>query len=279
MKSLPATMEVKAMLNLTILRQDWRQNRRLWLAFAVLMLLCGGAILTLYDPVQGLKDTALLDSMPGSLVKGFGIDLQDNSLTGFIASYLFGICYLVIPLLYTLILANRLVAAPVQSGMMSYYLAAPEKRSSVIVAKAYLLCSSLFGLFLIVGLAEFFLCQILYPAELEIPQYLLLWVGAFCVHLCLGGIVFVISCICDEVKTSAMIGVGLTLLFLLFCLLGRMGGGLEILSYATPFSLFCPLRLLMGETELYWKLPTAGISGIVLCWLGGKLFEKKDLPL
>ena len=240
MKSLPATMEVKAMLNLTILRQDWRQNRRLWLAFAVLMLLCGGAILTLYDPVQGLKDTTLLDSMPGSLVKGFGIDLQDNSLTGFIASYLFGICYLVIPLLYTLILANRLVAAPVQSGMMSYYLAAPEKRSSAIVAKAYLLCSSLFGLFLIVGLAEFFLCQILYPAELEIPQYLLLWVGAFCVHLCLGGIVFVISCICDEVKTSAMIGVGLTLLFCCFVCSAGWGAGWKSFRMPRRFPCFVP---------------------------------------
>ena len=267
------------MLNWTLLRHDIRRSWKLWFIFTALMLLCAGIALSFYDPVKGLKDTAMLDSMSGSLVRALGIDLQDGSLTGHISSYLFGFCYLLIPLAYAVIFINYLLTFPVQNGMMAYYLSMPEPRNRVIFVKAYLFCVSLLGMFLITGGAGALCCAIWYPGSMEVPQYILLWLGAYLLHLCLGGIVFFVACICDEVKTSVMIGAGLPVLFLLVHLMGRTGGSLKALQHLTPFALFSPQELLSGDLSLYWKLPLAGLIGMLCFFAGGTVFKKKDLPL
>lgn len=267
------------MLNLTLLRQDARHSWRLWFVFTVFMAAWEVMVLSFYDPVQGLKDTAWLDSMPAGLVEAFGIDLADGSLTGYLSSYLFGFWNLLIPLAFTVVLVNILVTNPIQNGMMAYELSLPEPRGTVIFSKAYLLCVGIFVMFLIAGGTGMIFCTIVYPGKLEMPQYILLWLGAYLLHLCLGGIVFLAACICEERKTSLMIGAGLPILFLLMHLLGRMGGSLEIFSYMTPFTLFCSRELLNGAPSLYWKLPAAAVIGILGFLVGGKVFEKKDLPV
>lgn len=267
------------MLNTAILRLDLRQNRKLWLGFLLLMLACTGGLMSLYDPAQGGKALAILGSMPEGLARALGIRLQDVSLMGFLASFLFGFWYLVLPFCYSLILVNRLTTAPVENGMMAYCLSAPEKRSGVIRTKAYLFCVSLLGLFLVNGAFGGLVCAVWYSKELEISQYLLLWLGAFGLHLLFGGMAFFVSCICSRVRTSAVISGGIFLFFLALHLLGRMGEGLEILEFFTPFTLFGPWELLEGDFSLYWKLPVSGALGLALCWLGGKVFERKELPL
>lgn len=267
------------MLNLTLLRQDTRRSWRILFLFTVLMIACEVILLSFYDPVQGLKDTAWLDAMPARLVEALGIDLADGSLTGYISSYLFGFCYLLLPLIFTVVLGNVLVTYPTQNGMMAYDLSLPEPRGTVIFGKIYLILMELFGMFLISGAAGMVFCALVYPGKLEIPQYILLWLGAYVLHLCLGGIAFLAACICNELKTSLMIGAGLAVLFLVAHMLGRMGGSLEFLCHVTPFALFCPGELLDGSWTLYWKLPAAVFIGILCFFVGGKVFEKKDLPL
>lgn len=267
------------MLNTTILRLDLRQNRKLWLGFLVFMSVCTLGILSLYDPALGLKHTDVLATVPEKVAAALGVRSEDASLTGFLASWLFGLCYLAVPFCYSLILVNRLVTLPVENGMMAYCLSAPGKRRGVIGTKAYLFCISLLGLFFLNGVFGGVVCAVWYPGELELSQYLLLWLGAFGLHLFLGGAAFFISCVCHRVWRSVAAGTGLFLLFLIPELLGRLGGGMEILGYFTPFTLFSPWELLEGDFSLYWKLPVSGILGVVLCWLGGSVFERKELSL
>lgn len=267
------------MLNLTMLKRNWKANWKLWTFFTILLMVSMGGMLFLYDPQKGLRSTVWLDEMPENLILALGINLQDGSLTGFLASYVFGALYLILPMCYSWILANRLVAVPVQNGMMSFYLSVPEKRRRLIFTQAYALWISLLMMFACAGTFGLVWCMVWYPGMLEIPQYLLLCGGAFFLHLCISGICFCMSCICDEVKVSVMTGTGLTLLFYLFCMISRIGGSLELLKYVTVFSFYSTEEILAGALNVYWKLPAAAFTGIILCMLGAKVFEKKDLAL
>ena len=52
--------------------------------------------------------------------------------------------------------------------------------------------------------------------------------GGFCLHFCLGGLLFVISAMCDEKALAVMIMTGIVLLFYILKMLASLGGFSDI---------------------------------------------------
>ena len=109
----------------------------------------------MYDPA-GNEDLIAMASMKMSpeMLKAFGFTITPNvSLTSFLASYLYGMLMIIIPMIYTCICANRLVAQHTDKGSMAFLLSAPISRKRIVATQA---------LFLSVG------CPCLYCAQLGI---------------------------------------------------------------------------------------------------------------
>lgn len=78
--------------------------------------------------------------------------------------------------------------------------------------------------------------------------------GGFCLHFCLGGLLFVISAMCDEKALAVMITTGIVLLFYILKMLASLGGIFGYLKYVTIFSMYLADDVIDGGMFLYGNI-------------------------
>jgi len=271
-------MEVIEMLSFPLLRLTCKNNYKSWLIFTILLILLTLFIFTIYDP-QNAVVSAMIAVFPKEILDVLGINMLADSLTGHLSSNLYGFILLIVPMIYTIATANRLMAKQVNGGMMTHLLSAPHKRRSIAFTQSYYLIMSLVLMFLFIIIFEVGCILLLFPGQLKWLPFILLNIGVLCLHICISGICFLASCICDVSKTSIMIGGGLSVLFYLIQLLADTGGKLKYLRYITIFTLFDTEKILLGDFQIYWMLPVLAVIGLNLIGLGITIFQKRDLPL
>ena len=87
------------MISYPLLKQSVRSNYKLLLIFAVVLTLYMVMIVGMYDPEVSKTMEQLLGLLPEGMMDAFGFRMQDQTLTGFTASYMFGFLLLVVPLI------------------------------------------------------------------------------------------------------------------------------------------------------------------------------------
>lgn len=266
------------MLNISILTHSIKKNYRLWIGFTVALCLLTIAAVMLFGAGNGEAWEAYTELVPSRFHRILNINGQEGTLTGVLSSFLFAVFFLVLPLIYEVVFAAGAVAEPVENGMMTYFLAAAMPRKTVIRTQAYSLMISLFLMFFCTAVSGILAGYFLAPGELDIPEFLLLNLGVFCLHICISGMAFLVSCICNQKRSALLGGGGLALLFYLLHLLARLEGT-GFLVYTSVFSLFRTDWILTGNMHICWSLPLLAIIGLLLYLAGNGLFKGRDLPL
>ncbi|MDL2224819.1 ABC transporter permease subunit [Eubacteriales bacterium OttesenSCG-928-M02] len=266
------------MFNATLFFHELRANYRLLLLFLIVLSLYMGVIITMFDPALGSALDALSESMPG-LFAAFGMMNPGATLLQFLANYLYGFLLIAFPLVFLIMLSNKLVARYVDHGSMAYLLATPHTRRSIILTQMLVLLSSTLLLVLFVTLFGILLSHLAFPGALDVGTFLLLNLGWLCLLLFLGGLCFFFSCLFNDSRRSYGFGIGLTIAFLLVQMLSQVGDKLEGLRYATPLSLFQPTAILAGDAAQIWMLGLLFLLGAALFTAGAIIFTKKDMPL
>ena len=186
---------------------------------------------------------------------------------------------IVFPMVFIIMLSNRLVVAHVDSGSMTYLLASPNTRRKVALTQMLVLLSMTFVLLVIcVGIA-IGVSEAMFPGALVIGDFLWLNLGLACLLFALCGYCFFISCISNETGKAVMFGAGVPTFFYLVQMLANMGGKLADLKYATIFTLFNPKAIIAGDTSAWWMCGALVVIGAIFFVIGIARFEKRDLPL
>ena len=265
-------------MSLTLFRREVRAHWVLALVFAAVMTLYGSMIVSMFDPKLGESLAMMAESMP-QIFAAFNMTDPGATLTEFLANYLYGFLFIVLPMVAILILAAGLVAGHVDKGSMAYLLASPHTRAGIVWTQA----AVLFSFTLLLCAWAFGLCtaaaQLMFPGELDVPAYLVVNAGLLCLHLALGGFCFFASCLFNESRLSVALGAGVPVLFFLIRMLANMGGRLEKLKYATVFTLFDPTGLFRGDGAAYAGAAVLLALGLGFYALGTAVFSRRDLPL
>lgn len=151
------------MFSKTIFKQTVKANRALWIIFTAILTLMMVIMVASYDPEMLSTMTKALEGTPMAEMAG---DQLSSMLTllGSIGTSYYGMFATILPLIFIIIVANKLVAAEVDRGSMAYTLSTPITRTSVIFTKAVTLISSLVFMFVIVACAGIFTVQIAHGA-------------------------------------------------------------------------------------------------------------------
>lgn len=265
------------MFNFSLLKRAGKTNAKLWIAFTGILVLQMLLVLSVYNPDAGME--RVLRALPEGVAALLHINMETDTLVKYLAVSLFGFLYPVISMVYGILAANRLVAKKVESGTMAYLLSSPNGRSRIVNTQAFFLVFSLFVMFGCTAAAGLVFCVVCFPGKLDVTGFLLLHVGVFCLEICLSGIGFLASCISDESRYSLALGAGISTIFLLLRMLADMGGGLEVLKFATIFTLFHTADIVDGSLNICWKFPLLAVIGFLFYWIGIAQFKKRDLPL
>jgi len=267
------------MISFPLFRQTLKSNYKFFIIFLLILTMYFSVIITMYDPINVESMQLLLQSLPKEVVNAMNFNLIGSTFTGFLASYLYGFLIIVFPMIYTIILTNRLIAKHIDNGSMAYLLASPNSRKKVVFTQMIYLVTSIILLMGSLFVLAYIIAEIAYPGLIDVRTFVILNFGALLLHLAIGSIAFLSSCIFNDSKDSLAFGAGIPILFFLIQMLGNVGDKLSFLKNFTLFSIFNPQSILEGSASVPISFAALFIIAALLYAAGIFIFNKKDLPI
>ncbi len=265
-------------MSIPLFKTTIKNNWLLLLIFFGVLTMYMTIMISMYNPDDMQAITSMLELFPEEMMNAMGFSGAVTDLTGYLASWLYGLLMFGFPMVYCIILGNKLVAKKVDNGSMAYLLSTPASRTKIIVTQGVyallsvvLLFAALFGVGVVTSIAMF-------PDLLDIGAFFKLNVLTMLINMAIIMITFFFSCLFNDTKYSLGFGAGFPILFLLMNMLGGASDKLEILKKLSIYGLQDPVELVHDKDALGLDLFFAGI--IALLFLASVLvFRRKRLPL
>lgn len=265
-------------MNFTLFKVNMKKN--------ILLLVIFFAVLTMYltimtimfnpDDISAMQDLA--DLMPEKLIDSMGFSEMITDLTSYLSSWLYGLLMFAFPMVYSIILGNRLVAKMVDNSSFAYLLSTPNSRTKIIVTQGMYALFSMLVLFSSLFLVGLVVSQAVFPGLLNIYQFFRLNITTMLVNSVIIMITFFFSCLFNETKWSLAFGAGVPIILLMLKMLGDSTPELNMLKKVSIFGFYDPIELVSGSSMLLMNLIFIGM--IVVLFVGSVLvFRKKQLPL
>ncbi|MEF9935136.1 MAG: ABC transporter permease subunit [Clostridium sp.] len=265
-------------MNMTLFKREIKSNYKMLLIFLAIVTMYSTMIVAMFDPKLGESLDMMAQSMP-QLFSAFGMAKPATTLIGFISSYLYGFILIVIPLIFIIILCNKLIARYVDKGSMAYLIATPNKRRNIVVTQAAVSMISIFCIVLYAALICITTGEIMFPGEMDILKFILINIGLYGLLFFFGGVCFLSSCVFNDSRLSSGVGGGICVFFVLLQMISQVGDKFEFLKYITPLTLFQPDKLALGEGSAIGMVSILYGTGLALYIIGIGVFTKKDLSL
>ena len=266
------------MLNGTLYKREMKGSIKLLVIFTAVISLYVALIISLYDPEMMAMLDGIAKAMP-ELMAAVGMSAGATSLLGFMVSYLYGFILLIFPMVFCILRGNGLIAKYIDRGSMVALVAAPVKRSTVAFTQMVVLVSGVLLLLIYSTALELICAAVSFPGELDLAELLALNGGLLCLHLFIGGICFLSSCLFSDTRYSIGFGAGIPTLMYLLQMLANVGGAAEKAKYFTFFTLFDPSGIIAKDGGAVAGALVLLVGAVVLYALGIVGFSKKDLHI
>jgi len=206
----------------------------------------------------------------------------------------YGMMTTILPGIYVLVTANKLLASQVDSGSMAYVLSTPTRRSTVVFTQMIYLTGSLVVMFAVQTIGHLItntvtpvaLAKLGYPqlaGNLTNTMILQVNISALMVCIAMAGVCFLFSGIFSASKYSigfSGVFIGVMILANMLAMFGSLGvGGLDNFKYLTICSFYDAKSVLYGLNEWIFKMIFPIGIAVVSFGIGSVWFCKKDLPL
>lgn len=266
------------MINWSLYKRGIQGSWKMLLIFTAVITMYFTVIISMFDPALGSALDEFAKAMP-ELMAIVGMNPASAELVSFLEAYLYGFIMLVFPMLFCILSANKLTTRHVDRGSMTYLLAAPVKRETVVFTQMKVMVTGLFALIVYATLLGIVTCEISFPGELDIGRFVLLNIGTLCLQLFIGGICFLCSCIFNDSKYAVGVGAGIPVLGFIIQMMANAGKELENAKYATFYTLFDSNGIVAGESGAVWGMLVLFAGAIVLFSIAILVFSKKDMHI
>ncbi|WP_019912490.1 ABC transporter permease subunit [Paenibacillus sp. HW567] len=223
----------------------------------------------------------LVQAMPEGVGRAFGLSSSFASAEAFISGEYYGLILVLILSIVCVQMSTQLIARLVDRGSMGYLLATPTTRRKVAFTQAIVLVTSLFIIMAVTLLSGFagkywFLGT---KYAFDMGRFTELNTVAFLLFFAIGGLCFLVSCMCNDEKRALGISGAITFGFFTIDLLGKISEKLDVLRFFTLFSFYRPAHIVQGTAEVMqislWLL----LTGLTAFAVGIQMFRRRDLPL
>ncbi|MDE6916661.1 MAG: ABC transporter permease [Lachnospiraceae bacterium] len=266
------------MISKALYKREMKGSIKLMVVICAVITMYVSIIISMYDPEMMKMLDSFVEVMP-ELMAAVGMKADAASLLGFMVSYLYGFILLIFPMIFCILRGNALIAKYVEKGSMVSLAAAPVKRCTIAATQMAVLVSDIVFLVVYSTVVELLCIANGLSGELEIAQLIWLNSGLLSLHLFIGGICFLGSCVFSDVKYSVAFGAGIPAFMYVLQMLANVGGKAEKIKYFTFFTLFDPEGILAGEGSAAAGAAVLFAGAMVLYAAGIAVFDRKDLYL
>lgn len=202
-----------------------------------------------------------------------------SNLLEWMQIYLYGFLMILFPLIFIIIMVQKLIMSYIDNGSMANLLATPNSRRTIICTQALSIILWMGILMVAVTVMGIVGSQIMFPGELDVKRYIMLNGSTLLMQLLVCGIAFLAACICSEAKNYYALGAGLPILFFLIQMISNMGDKLENLKYVTVYTLLPTAEIVKGESGIWGQNVVMAVVAIILFSSGIWWFGRRDLSL
>lgn len=193
--------------------------------------------------------------------------------------YLYGFLMILFPLIFIIIMVQKLIMSYIDHGSMANLLATPNSRKTIICTQALSIILWMGILMVAVTIMGIVGSQIMFPDELDVKRYIILNGSTLLMQLLVCGVAFLAACVCSESKNYYALGAGIPILFFLIQMISNMGDKLEKLKYLTIYTLLPTAEIVKGESGIWCQNTVMAILTVVLFGGGIWWFCRRDLSL
>ncbi len=261
------------MISIPYFRQTAKSNVKFLGAFTLVLCVFLIVMTNVFTPetVSGLQ-TAAQGTIAAHILTGNG------TLIGFMSNSFYALMAIVFPMVYSIMVGNRMIAEKVDKGTMASFLSTPVTRLQITLSSALYFVLSLAVMWGVSSAAGIAAANAFQPDALDVDTFLLLNLGAFLYHLAISSICFCASCIFNSSKNSLLLGGGIPLCFFVVSLFVKLSDSLDFLKYFTLNTLYDTQKIIEGSGYAEGFAVMAVLS-VCLYAAGIVWFQKKDLPL
>ena len=265
-------------MSLTLFKTTLKKNWILLVIFLGVLTMYLTVMISMYSQEDMSAMNSMLEMFPKGLLKALGMAEIHTELTAYLASWLYGLLMIGFPMIYSIMLGNKLVAKLVDNGSFAYLLSTPNSRVKLILTQGIYALSSLVVLFLAIFGLGVGICEALQPGLLKIGSFFSLNLTTMLVNMVVLMISFFCSCLFNEAKLSTGFGAGIPIMFLLLKMISQAAEDLKFLKNFTIYGIYDPVEVVKGKVVLWVDPLFLGII-LVLLLAGVAIFKRKRLPL
>lgn len=295
------------MISMPLLKQTIKSNWGLWLTtlltvnllYVVIKFAVGTITVSSEEDPNVLIPYIQALGAAGLTLEGLftSIGLNPDILTGIasmdsnalVSMIFYPVVAVLLPLVYTVVVGNKLFASQVDRGSMAFILSTSIKRSKIAFTNMFFFVVSLVIMFFLTAVLDVILALTI-ENSLSVDKILLLNLGLLLFSVAMGSITYMFSAIFNYTKYSISLGGGLALLFFISKILGLfgsdlfmdMGIGIEPMAFfnnITMISLFNTASILDGSTTYLMQFAVLTAISITCFSVGTVWFTKKDIPV
>lgn len=265
-------------MSFTLLKTVLKKNWTLLLIFFGVLTMYITIMISMYNPNDMEALVSMLKLLPPDLMKAIGFTNVVTDLTGYLASWLYGLLMFGFPMVYCIILGNRLVAKMVDNNSFAFLLSTPNSRVKIITTLGVYALTSVAILFAALFGVGVLICMARFPGALDIGAFFSLNFTTMLVNMVVMMISFFFSCLFNETKLSLSFGAGIPIAFILMNMLGGASSDVGILKKLSIYGFYDPVELVHGS-DIGW-VNLIYFSIIIILFVASVLiFKKKRLPL
>ena len=266
-------------MNKTLFKVNFKNNWLTLLSFSIILLMYSTISVAMFDPLDASVMESMIEIMPEGMVKALGFQNFGTELTSYMSNYLYGFIFIVFPMIYTIIIANKLMAKLVDNGSMAYLLTTPNSRVKIAMTQAVFLVVSCFMIILVNVIVVIIMSETILKGHLQISRYLELNLVTFLTITFVSSTSFFFSCLFDDAKNSFLFGAGIPVLFFVFKMLSNISESIDFLNNFTVYTLIDIDRILSDFSYVIVVSLLLVISSIIVFFSGIYVFNKRSLSI
>ena len=266
-------------MNKALLKATFKANYKVWIIMFAIMLMYSSIIISMYDPNSMEAWDSMLELLPVEILNAMNFNITEPTFLGYIAGYYYGFIIIMFPLIYSIIMGQRMIVRYVDNGSMSFLLATPISRKKIATTQAFYLFISTCILLIVTALLIALFGALMFPGELEFLEFFLLNLNTIGLFVLISSITFAASAIFNDKSQAIGFGAGIPIFFFVIDMLAGVNEKLDFLKYFTIFSLFNTDRILKLNPMIYLNISILFISGLLIYYMGIRVFMKKDLHI
>ncbi len=163
---------------------------------------------------------------------------SNGTLVGFMSNSFYALMAIIFPMVYSIMVGNRMIDEKIDKGSMAVYLSTSTTRVKIVVTSAVYFIMSLLFMWGVASVVGILAANYFQPGALDTERFLMLNLGAFLYHLAISGICFCSSCLFNTSKKYLIFGAGIPLFFFVISMFIKLSQDLDFLKYITMNTLF-----------------------------------------